>query len=463
MLPLETQIQLLSSRENFAGVPFIDQYVGCWSIVEEHARLLLGRAENINLQLHLEQHATGEPQAVGGPPGGRGEELAVTRDGIAIVELRGTLMKQASSFSGGTSTVRARRLMRAAAASDDVTGCLLVIESPGGTVAGTHELAADIAAFASKKPCFAYIEDLGASAAYWFASQAQRISTGPASLVGSIGCFSAVVDLSKKAEQDGVKVHVVRFGKFKGAGTPGTEITEEQLAKWQRIVDAHGEDFVAAVARGRNLATDVVRALADGDIHKGAAAKQKSLVDAVESKEEAYAALVAQTRKSKTSPRSKAMSESPANAAAEISQPKAATLAELREHCVGASDSFLLGQLEKNATLAAAMKAHGAQLAKERDEALAEKQAAEAKAAELEKKPVATKRGAQPLAAGDGSEADANEQPWSLLGANEFAKAEIEKRVAAGQTRDRAVKAVFAAHEGLREAMVAEAPPRRGK
>lgn len=457
-MPNQNPILLpLSSDSQLAAAPYVDQYFGAWALWEPKFQGLVDCAQNLNLQLHLEHHApatAAEVQAAVMASDGLAG-VPVTRDGIAVIELNGTLMKHASSFSGGTSTVRARRQIRAAAASDDIVGILLAIDSPGGTVAGTEELAADIRAAGKKKPVWSHIEDLCASAGYWHASQAQRIVCGPAAIVGSIGVFSVVVDAKKAAEEKGYHVHVIRFGKFKGAGVAGTEITEEQLARWQRIVDAHGEDFVATVAGGRRMTVERVRELADGDVHKGDAAKKHGLVDAIGSLDETVAALVAETRKPRSPSRSKAMSEN-TTTAAEPQAPKAATLAELKEHCPGATSDFLLAQMEAAATVPQAMKAHmkaqadaNAALVKERDELKAKNEAAPAKG----------QRGTAPIG-GTAEETDATEFEG---GANEFAQAEIEKRVAGGMTRDRAAKATFRAHPMLREAMVAEANEGRGR
>ena len=450
---------LLSARPEFAGVPYIDQYVGAWALWEPHVNILLGQAQSLNVQLHLEQHfaAGQEPKAavmaVSGNVG-----LNVVRGGIAVVELRGTLMKQASSFSAGSSTVMARRQIRAAAADDQVAGILLVIDSPGGTVAGTEDLAADLRAAANKKPIFAHIEDLGASAAYWQASQTHRIAAGSSALVGSIGVFSVVADMSKRAEDQGVKVHVVRFGAFKGAGTPGTEITEDQLARWQRIVDAHGDDFVATVARGRRISEAKARELADGDIHKGESAKKLGLVDAIESLDETLEQLISETKKPRATARTKSMSEQGQLVAAELKS-SAATLAELKENCPGASSDFLLAQIEKAATLPQAMKAHAAQLAEEKAALAKERDELKAKADEAAKVQPKKTRGVEPL--GDGGKSDETVAGDWEGGANAFCAIEIAKLTASGITREKAAAHVFKTNPGLREAMVAEANEKR--
>src|SRR5581483_9650939 len=109
---------------------------------------------------------------------------------------QGMLMKGQSSM-GGTSTVMARRDIRQAVADQDVAGILLAIDSPGGTVAGTDDLAAEVRQARTSKPVWAAIDDLGASAAYWVASQTQRVTVNsPTALVGSIGTLQVIRDLS---------------------------------------------------------------------------------------------------------------------------------------------------------------------------------------------------------------------------------------------------------------------------
>lgn len=441
---------LLTAQPALASVPYLDQYWGAWAIEQDYAKFLVSHCRNLNLQLHLSER---EAQAASGS--GRRTELVVDANGIAQINLSGTLMKHCSSMVAGTSMVEARRQVRAAAASADVRGILLVIDSPGGTVAGTADLAADIRAAGSKKPCFAYIEDFGASGAYWLASQAQRVTANATALVGSIGVFTVVEDTSKAAENDGIQVHVVKFGAMKGAGTPGTPVTSEQLAYFQERIDGFAQDFIDAIASGRRLSREAATALADGRVHKGAAAVKLGLVDAVESIDAALAAVTAACNPNNASPRKKIMSHSESAAASEAKpQPQAASIAELKENCLGASDSFIVAQLEKAATLPQAMKAHAAEMARTNAELAKERDELKAKA---ETKP---RRGSEPLAADNQTESAAA-TPWADLGANEFCRVEIETRTAKGQKRERASQAVFAANPGLREAMIEEANPGR--
>lgn len=448
---------LFAGEPALARVPHLNQYWGAWALEESYARFLVSHCRNLNLQLHLEQHV-GERAAEASSGGERGKNgYWINDNGIAVIQLSGTLMKHVSSMTHGTSLVLARRQVREAASDVRVAGILLVIDSPGGTVAGTADLAADIRAAGSKKPLFAYIEDVGASGAYWLASQAERVSASATSIVGSIGVFTVVEDSSAQAEADGVKVHVIRYGAMKGAGTPGTPVTDEQLAHLQERVDGFGEDFVAAIASGRKLSREAAAALADGRVHKAPAALKLRLIDAVESIDAALAAVTAATKKTLPSARTKVMSNTDAAAATEPTKPLAATLAELKENCVGAGAEFLMAQLEHQATLSQAIKAHAKQLSDANAALAKERDDLQAKAAEADKKP---RRGVAPLAA-DRDDAQADDVPWAALGANEFMRCEIESRVAKGQPRERAAKSVFAAHPGLQDAIIAEANEHR--
>ena len=211
---------------------------------------------------------------------------------------------------------------------------MLHIDSPGGTAAGTYDLAHEVARADLKKPVFAFVEDLGASAAYWVASQARQVFCNSTAMVGSIGTFGVVHDLSAMAAQSGIKVHVIKAGQFKGTGIPGTELTAEQLADEQRVVSQLNEEFIRGVSKGRKMDLDTVREIADGRIHVGKAAQELGFVDAIKTYDQAFRLLL----KEQSNPRSRSMT-----------QP--ATYEELTAACHGADAEFLCDQLSNKATV----------------------------------------------------------------------------------------------------------------
>jgi signal peptide peptidase SppA len=203
---------------------------------------------------------------------------------IAVVELLGPMMKVDSKF-GGTNTVRVRHAVRELMADQDVKGIILHVDSPGGTASGLAELADEISAAVAQgtKPMWGHVDDIGASAAYWAVSQTSRVFTNRTGEVGSIGTMAILTDTSGMAAMEGVKVHVVSTGKFKGAFAPGTPITSEQLAYAQETVDTHGEFFIQGVAKGRKKPVATVRGWADGRMFFAEDAAKMGMIDGVQS------------------------------------------------------------------------------------------------------------------------------------------------------------------------------------
>lgn len=203
-------------------------------------------------------------------------------DGVAVLRIDGPTAKGWGKF-GEFSTVFARRALRAALADSAVGSIVLVIDSPGGYVAGTDDLARDVAAVNTEKPVVAYAEDLMASAAYWVASQARAIYANPTAQVGSIGVFAVVYDSSALMEAQGVKVHVLSTGPLKGAGADGAPVTPEHVAAWQTEVDDTMAHFVGAVRKGRSLTPKQLEAVTTGGVWIASKAKDLGLIDGIKS------------------------------------------------------------------------------------------------------------------------------------------------------------------------------------
>lgn len=354
--------------EQRGAIPHFDQYLGEWAMREENVLALWQFAGKLNINLHLAGPRAQEAMAAGGDVDYRVDS------NVAVIGLAGSLMKQTSSLSSGTSTVMVRKKIRAAVRNPDVHGILLLIDSPGGTVAGTFELADDIAAAAKQKPLWSYCEDLCASAAYWIGSQAERVYANTTAIVGSIGTYAVVHDYSAAAAKEGIKVHVVKAGDMKGAGTPGTEITAEQLADWQARVNELNEFFIAGVASGRRMSPDQARKLADGRVYVGTAAKNAGLIDGVQTLDQTFSQFLShiQSRRKKTMDASQTLEQNtllPANTAAPQqtappapAKPAAATAAEIEAACPGADAAWCFGQLKAGATIEAARSAWMAEL-----------------------------------------------------------------------------------------------------
>lgn len=210
-----------------------------------------------------------------------GDRLAYHNvDGVAVVPMVGSMDKGFGKYNG-VSTKFTQLALDTAAADKRVKSILLRIESPGGAAAGTMELADKVRAVDALKPVYAFGEDLVASAAYWVASAARKISANAPAEIGSVGTFAVIQDLSQRAADEGVKVHVISTGKFKGAGVPGTEVTQEQLDLFQERVNEMNSHFQSAVSAGRGLTGKQLADVSTGRVWSAAKAMQMGLIDAV--------------------------------------------------------------------------------------------------------------------------------------------------------------------------------------
>lgn len=225
-----------------------------------------------------------------------------TRNGtVAVVPVVGPIVKRDSLFSlleGGTSTTRLTAQLRALAADESVATILLNVDSPGGTVSGLPELAAEIRRTAQTKRVVAIANDLAASAAYWIAAQADELVATPEALVGSVGVFTQHVDCSALNEQQGVKVTYIHAGRYKVEGNPDEPLTDEARAYIQSIVDDMYGMFVSDVSKGRSaaLGTSVTPAMVRAEYGEGRVltakdAKAAGMIDRVETYSQAVARL----------------------------------------------------------------------------------------------------------------------------------------------------------------------------
>jgi signal peptide peptidase SppA len=327
----------LATIPTASGVPYLEQWFGVWAMRDQEFSALAQTCRGLNLSVHM---ASGAPEAARL----QAQQTAATNlgEGVALIELRGRMQKQQASLGESASTVAVRQQIRAAANDPAIGSILLLVDSPGGTVAGTQDLAADVSRAASIKPVVAYIEDIGASAAYWVASQASQVMAGPTAVVGSIGTYGVVVDSSRAAQNEGYTVHVVRAGEHKGTGTPGTVVTPDQLAEYQAMVDTLNEFFVSGVAGGRKMDAAKVAELATGAVWIGQQAVSAGLIDAVSSFDGAVQAARNLAVKAKQKQEARRMA--------------AATYQEIVAACPGADPAFICDQLKAGASVDGSVK-----------------------------------------------------------------------------------------------------------
>jgi protease-4 len=209
--------------------------------------------------------------------------LTVSDDGlpggakVAVVEVAGLIGVGADRGLDSETIVRTLAQYR-----DDpsVRAVVLRIDSPGGVVAPTQEIFTAVRRLReAKKPVVASLGAVAASGGYYVAVSADRIFASPGTLTGSIGVVMQLANVEGLLKKVGVEYVVVKAGAYKDVGNFARPMTPEERRILQSLLDDVYDQFIGAVAEGRGLAPQAVRAFAEGRIYSGRQAHGLKMVD----------------------------------------------------------------------------------------------------------------------------------------------------------------------------------------
>ncbi|MGH6960207.1 MAG: S49 family peptidase [Dongiaceae bacterium] len=181
---------------------------------------------------------------------------------VAIITLTGVLAPRGSwllALFAGSALDVFRTSVRAAALAPNVGQILLLIDSPGGDVAGVEEAAAIVRDARRRKPVTAMVDGLAASGAYWIASQAGQMALTPSGNAGSVGVYALHTDVSQANAKAGIVRTYVASAPYKVEMNEDEPLTAAARAHLQtRVNDIH-DRFTADVAQGRRVSINTVR------------------------------------------------------------------------------------------------------------------------------------------------------------------------------------------------------------
>ncbi len=179
-----------------------------------------------------------------------------------------------------------------AAENENVKGVLLEIDSPGGAVAPSIEVAYAVKRLREKKPVVVYASGVMASGGYYAAIWGNQIIANPGSIVGSIGVIMQGADFSGIMDKIGIKSQVVAAGRYKQIGTPEREWTPEERKELTKVIQGTYDLFVGDVAQARGLDPRKHALYADAHIFTAEQAKQVGLVDSIGVMHDAKTAII---------------------------------------------------------------------------------------------------------------------------------------------------------------------------
>ena len=202
-----------------------------------------------------------------------------TGENIALIHITGIIAGTGNEFDGVATPERILSQLDQALADPTVHAILLRIDSPGGTVAASQEIAMEVARASEEKPVVVSVGDVAASGAYMVASQADEIVASPTSAIGSIGVITQIPNVAGLLDKLGIEFTVLTAGEYKDAGSPFRSLTPTETALIQTEVDVAYDEFIRVVAEGRDMTEDEVREMATGFAWSALLAKDMGLVD----------------------------------------------------------------------------------------------------------------------------------------------------------------------------------------
>lgn len=210
---------------------------------------------------------------------------------IGVLNVVGEIGETSSSVWNSSGTYNHQLYMNYIDQMEDAEnnkGILLYVDSPGGAVYQSDELYLKLMEYkeVTKRPVWAYFANQACSGGYYISMAADKIYANRNCWTGSIGVIISLVNCKKLYDKLGIKEIDITSGKNKAMGSSGLDLTDEQYDILQSLVDEAYDQFVGIVCDGRGMDEKTVRSLADGRLYSALQAKEKGMVDEIDSLEE---------------------------------------------------------------------------------------------------------------------------------------------------------------------------------
>lgn len=224
-------------------------------------------------------------------------KAAAVQNGVAVINIESPIYRKSSWWLGGITHKEIKAEIQKALDNEEVKAIFYNIYSPGGSVAGTQELAAFIKEASSKKPSCAFVDGMCCSAAYWLASATGKIYAAESAELGSIGVVLMHRDYSKVYEKWGVQYTYITAGSKKSVGASEIPLSDEDKEYLQNQVNGIYDVFLENISQNMGLDLNKKTEWADGRVFLGKDAVNLGLVSKiVKTKEEAMTLLLEETK-----------------------------------------------------------------------------------------------------------------------------------------------------------------------
>ena len=203
-----------------------------------------------------------------------GSNMNFGSDSIAVIDISGVITD--------SDTEKISKQLERYGNNSSIKAIILHIDSPGGGAAASQEIYHEVLRIREQKhkKVIASVESVGASGAYYIASACDKIYANPASVVGSIGVIMEWTNYGDLMKWAKLKPVVISHGELKDAGDPTRDMTPQEQAYFQSLVDNMYGQFVHDVAVGRHTTDAKITPLATGQVWTGQQSQPLGLIDA---------------------------------------------------------------------------------------------------------------------------------------------------------------------------------------
>ncbi len=181
---------------------------------------------------------------------------------IVVVPVEGIISGELGSRGGFNMVEVIKAQLDRAADDKKVKAVILKVDSPGGEVLASDDIADAITEFQdqSGKPVVVSMGSLAASGGYYISAPCSWIVANKLTITGSIGVIMSGLNYRGLMDKVGLRPEVFKSGKYKdmlsGSREP-EDITPEERAMVQKLINETYEQFKSVVAEGRKNAHEL--------------------------------------------------------------------------------------------------------------------------------------------------------------------------------------------------------------
>lgn len=200
---------------------------------------------------------------------------------IAVVFVNGTITngENSSNIAGSQDIVEQLRKIRKNLNKNNIQAVILRVNSPGGSVDASEAIRNELEALRSYQiPVVVSMGGMAASGGYWISTASDYIVASPNTITGSIGIFGIVPTFENSLSHIGVYNDGVSTSPL--ANRSLTQNLSSEMNQFiQMNIDNGYHTFISLVAKARNMTTEQVDNIAQGQVWLGSEGSKNGLVD----------------------------------------------------------------------------------------------------------------------------------------------------------------------------------------